>query len=145
MEKCYTFTGQSLENGISCIFQAIGNILVAEAIKNDAQSKTNRSNMESDMFFPITAHQLCSLNAPVRTKMITWHVQDSWIPWPHDLCAHRVRTTLTLIFYPHTERFLVRLQKWTPEHLSILECLGKVVGLSPFTHKKIKAQKNGTY
>ena len=27
MEKCYTFKGQSLENGLSCIFQAIGNIL----------------------------------------------------------------------------------------------------------------------
>ena len=47
--------------------------------------------------------------------------------------------------YPHTERFLVRLQKWTQEHLSILECIGKVAGLSPFTDKKIKAQKNGTY
>ena len=27
MEKCPTFKGQSLENGLSCTFQAIGNIL----------------------------------------------------------------------------------------------------------------------
>ena len=27
MEKCYTIEGQSLENGLSCIFQAIGNSL----------------------------------------------------------------------------------------------------------------------
>ena len=26
-EKCYTFKGQSLENGLSCIFQTVGNIL----------------------------------------------------------------------------------------------------------------------
>ena len=28
MEKCYTFKGQNLENGLSCIFQSIGNILL---------------------------------------------------------------------------------------------------------------------
>ena len=28
METCYTFKGQSLENGLSYIFQAIGNILL---------------------------------------------------------------------------------------------------------------------
>ena len=27
MEKCYTLKGQSLENGLSCIFQATGKIL----------------------------------------------------------------------------------------------------------------------
>ena len=27
MEKCYTLKGQSLQNGLSCMFQAIGNIL----------------------------------------------------------------------------------------------------------------------
>ena len=26
MEKCYTFKGQSLENELSCIFQAVGNM-----------------------------------------------------------------------------------------------------------------------
>ena len=26
MEKCYILKGQSLENGLSCIFQALGNI-----------------------------------------------------------------------------------------------------------------------
>ena len=24
MEECYTYTGKSLENGLSCVFQAIG-------------------------------------------------------------------------------------------------------------------------
>ena len=27
METCYTFESQSLEDGLSCMFQAIGNIL----------------------------------------------------------------------------------------------------------------------
>ena len=27
MENCYTLKSQSLENGLSCIFQVIGNIL----------------------------------------------------------------------------------------------------------------------
>ena len=33
MEKCYTFKGQSLDSGLACILQAIGNILVAKAIE----------------------------------------------------------------------------------------------------------------
>ena len=28
VEKCYTLKDQSLENGLSCIFQALGNILL---------------------------------------------------------------------------------------------------------------------
>ena len=28
MEKCYTFKGQHLENGLSCVFQAISNIIL---------------------------------------------------------------------------------------------------------------------
>ena len=48
MEKCYTLKGQSLENGLSCIFQAIGNIL------NSNVKVKETSNMESDLFFPIT-------------------------------------------------------------------------------------------
>ena len=31
--NCYTFKGQSFENGLFCIFQAIGSILVAKAIE----------------------------------------------------------------------------------------------------------------
>ena len=55
MEKCYTFKGQSLENGLSCIFQATGNILIlAKAMEYKGESKRNRSNMESDLFFHIT-------------------------------------------------------------------------------------------
>ena len=33
MGNCYTFKGQSFENGLFCIFQAIGSILVAKAIE----------------------------------------------------------------------------------------------------------------
>ena len=29
MEKCYPFKGQSLENGLSCLFQALGHTLKA--------------------------------------------------------------------------------------------------------------------
>ena len=32
MEKCYTLKGQSLENGLSCIFQVIDNILFLKNI-----------------------------------------------------------------------------------------------------------------
>ena len=35
MEKCYIFKGQSLENGLSSMFQALGNIL----------SQRNRASM----------------------------------------------------------------------------------------------------
>ena len=45
--------GQSLENGLSCICQAIGNILGAKATEYKGSSKRNRSSMESDLFFPI--------------------------------------------------------------------------------------------
>ena len=65
MEKPYTFKGQSLENRPSCIFQAIGNILVAEAAtkvkakkkpkKKKTKKKTqNGTKVESDLFFPLT-------------------------------------------------------------------------------------------
>ena len=33
MEKCYTLKGQSLETRLSCIFQAIGNILNSKKTK----------------------------------------------------------------------------------------------------------------
>lgn len=36
MGKCYTLKGQSLENGLSCIFQALGNILF---IKDEAPAR----------------------------------------------------------------------------------------------------------
>ena len=32
MEECYTLKGQSLEIGLSCIFQAIGNILLCVCV-----------------------------------------------------------------------------------------------------------------
>ena len=47
MEKPYTFKGQSLENRPSCIFQAIGNILVAEAatkVKAKKKKKKRKKN-----------------------------------------------------------------------------------------------------
>ena len=39
MEKCYTLKGHSLENELSCIFQARGNILEAKAIGIDTKVK----------------------------------------------------------------------------------------------------------
>ena len=57
MENCYTFKGQSLENGLSCVFQATGNVLVTQAIEYKVKQK--RSNMESDLFFLIRKAVSC--------------------------------------------------------------------------------------
>jgi len=51
----YTFKGQGLESGPSCIFQAIGNILnLQKKQKNTNINVKETSNMESDLFFPNT-------------------------------------------------------------------------------------------
>ena len=58
MEKCYTLKGQSLKNGLSYIFRAIGNIILQKVQSQHEEAQTtaqrNRSNLESDLFFPIT-------------------------------------------------------------------------------------------
>ena len=60
---CYILEGQSAKNGLACIFQATGNILLqqgqsqhdlAQVTEHKGSSKKNRSNMESDLFFPGT-------------------------------------------------------------------------------------------
>lgn len=42
MEKCYTVKDESLENGLSCLFQAMGIILIAKAIEYKGERKRNR-------------------------------------------------------------------------------------------------------
>ena len=74
MEKCYTFKGQSLEKGLSCIFQAIGNILlqkVHDLASMTKHRKRNRSDTESDLFFPITLLQYSS--CPLFVYRVTLH------------------------------------------------------------------------
>ena len=53
--KNYTFKGQGLESGLSCIFQAIGNILnLQKKQQNTNINVKETSNMELDLFFPNT-------------------------------------------------------------------------------------------
>ena len=60
---CYILVGQSAKNGLARIFQATGNVLLqqgqsqhdlAQVTEHKGSSKKNRSNMESDLFFPGT-------------------------------------------------------------------------------------------
>ena len=50
MEKYYTFKGPSLENGLSCLFQAIGNILKWRQKQWNIKVKETHP-IESDMVF----------------------------------------------------------------------------------------------
>lgn len=59
----------------------------------------------------------------------------------HMTSVHTGSEPLSHQFVHPPHRKVLRLQKWTPEHLSILECLGKVVWLSPFTDKKLRPRK----
>lgn len=47
MGKCYAFKGQGLENGLSCIFQAI------EKAQTTKVKVKETSSMESDLFFSV--------------------------------------------------------------------------------------------
>ena len=52
---CYILKSQIPENGLFCIFQALGNIFDKRCRASMTQHrKRNRSNMESYLFFPIT-------------------------------------------------------------------------------------------
>lgn len=53
MVKCYTFKGQSLENGPSRIFQVICNVLVAKAIKYKAFKVKETDPKWNHLFSPI--------------------------------------------------------------------------------------------
>ena len=60
MEKCPTFKGQSLENGLSCTFQAIGNILNSKQKQYSTKTKVKEtSSMESALFFSFTTIPDC--------------------------------------------------------------------------------------
>ena len=60
-EKCYTFKYQNLENRLSCIFQALGNILLqryrASMTKHRQQSTKVKAKgidlIESGLFFSV--------------------------------------------------------------------------------------------
>ena len=80
--------------------------------------------MESDLFFPITAHQMCSFSAPVRTEVITWHVQDSWILWSCDLrplCTEGQNHSRAHLSASTQRGSWLGCKKWTQENISILE------------------------
>ena len=54
MNAKMTLKVQSLENDISCTFQAIGNILNIKQKPENTNFRKNRFSMESDLFFPNT-------------------------------------------------------------------------------------------
>ena len=45
MEKGYTFKNQSLENGVSCIFQAIGNIHNSQQKQKNTKAKVKETEL----------------------------------------------------------------------------------------------------
>ena len=55
MEKCYTFKDQSLENGLFCIFQAIGNILLT--CSKSRQIQRLKDPLWSQIFSPLLQGQ----------------------------------------------------------------------------------------
>ena len=57
MEKYYTFKGPSLENGLSCLFQAISNILKRRQKQWNIKVKGTHS-IESDLVFRFIEGQL---------------------------------------------------------------------------------------
>ena len=60
MESCYPFKGQSLENGLSYMFQAIGSILNTKAKQQNTKVKVKETfNMESDLFFSSIEGLMC--------------------------------------------------------------------------------------
>ena len=43
MGKCYTFENQSLENGVSCKFQALGNVLNSQQKQKNTKVKVKET------------------------------------------------------------------------------------------------------
>ena len=59
IEKSYPLLGESIQNGLFCIFQAIHNFLDLKQKQYNTKvkvkkKKANIYNVESDLFFPIT-------------------------------------------------------------------------------------------
>ena len=82
MEK-YNLRGQSLQNGLSCIFQAIGNILTSEQKWQNANFKRNKSNVESDLFLPITYTCECTQYAVLLHTDSFTHLTEHVFPSTH--------------------------------------------------------------
>ena len=51
---CYIFKGQSPENGLFSVFQAVGNTLLQKVQSQHDSAQFNRSNTEAYLFFPFT-------------------------------------------------------------------------------------------
>lgn len=59
MDKFYAFDHQIFGNGLSCIFQTIGNILLVINLQQNqwntkATAKETDPILESDLYFPVT-------------------------------------------------------------------------------------------
>ena len=59
MVKCYTFKGQSLGNGLSCIFQALGNIFLVRFRASMTKHRQQSTRVRAEGIDPIWS-QLCS-------------------------------------------------------------------------------------
>ena len=59
-ERCCTFKGQSLENGLSCIFQAVGNILLQKVQSQHGYTQATEHRVRAKVIYPIWS-QACSL------------------------------------------------------------------------------------
>ena len=59
MEKCYTFKGQRLEHGLSCLFQAIGNILLQRCRARMTKHRQQSTEVRAKGLDPIWS-QVCS-------------------------------------------------------------------------------------
>ena len=83
MGNCYTFKGQSFENGLFCIFQAIGSILVAKAIeyKGSVQSLSRVQFFET----PWTAAHKASLSITYSRNLLKLMSIKSVMPSNHPI------------------------------------------------------------
>lgn len=59
MEKCCTFSDQSLEDGLSCIFPAVGNILIQRFRANITKYKQECARVKAKKVVA-TQNQVCS-------------------------------------------------------------------------------------
>ena len=62
MEKCYIFKGQSLENELSSIFQALGNILSQRCRASMAKHRQQSTGVSAKGIDPMWSHISPSLS-----------------------------------------------------------------------------------
>ena len=80
MGKFYTFKGQSLENGLLCIFRAIGNILLQMYRVIMTKLWQQRTRVRAKETDPIWS-QVCSL---LQEQMLSKHLWNEWMGgWMH--------------------------------------------------------------